>query len=154
MNLLLYYEGMLKWKSQEMTKANTIQAKRKFKNRWPFKQVRLSEEEDTCAGAALVAKSFISLVCCADSMSVGPTTLRAIELHISQVLEKITSNGYMAKKNQRWLQKTSAKRISSIDSKPSTYSNHLVFLRCNRDTSDVRPLPLHPPHAVQYFLES
>lgn len=68
-----------------MTKVNTIQARRKFRNRWPFKQVRDSEDTDS-AGAAFVAKAFTSFVCCADSMSFGPTTLCAIELHISQVL--------------------------------------------------------------------
>lgn len=72
-----------------MTNANTIQAKRKFKNRWPFKQVRVSEvADDTGADAAFVANALDSFVCCADSTSFGPTTLRAIEQHISQVLSK------------------------------------------------------------------
>ena len=71
-----------------MTNANTIQAKRKFKNRWPFKQVRASEAADIGADAALVATALDSFVCCADSTSFGPMTLRARELQISQVLEK------------------------------------------------------------------
>nr|GMD43401.1 hypothetical protein Iba_chr10cCG4940 [Ipomoea batatas] len=49
---------MLKWKSQEMTKANTIQAKRKFRNQCPFRQFRVSGAEDVgTANTAFVAKS-------------------------------------------------------------------------------------------------
>lgn len=69
-----------------MTKAKTIQARRKFKKRCPFKQVRVSgAEEDVLDAATLL--SLACCCCCPGSISLGPTTLLAIELQISQVLQ-------------------------------------------------------------------
>nr|GMC88705.1 conserved hypothetical protein [Ipomoea batatas] len=82
---------MLKWKSQEMTKANTIQAKRKFRNQCPFRQFRVSGAKDVgTANTAFVAKSLVSIVGCTGSTSFGPTRLRTIELQISHTLKAIT----------------------------------------------------------------
>nr|GMC97605.1 hypothetical protein BHM03_00053129 [Ipomoea batatas] len=90
------YEGALKWKSHEMTNANTMQAKRKFKNFCPLQQLRASEveaEEAVPVAAFVLPAPFVSFACSSDdSVSFGPTTLRAIELQISQVLEKQLRN--------------------------------------------------------------
>lgn len=79
---------MLKWKSQDMTKANTIQARRKFKKRWPVKQLRVSVAEGAGTEDAADATRLPSLATCAASMSLGPRTFRATELQISQVLQQ------------------------------------------------------------------
>lgn len=71
-----------------MTKAKTIQARRKFKKRCPFKQVRVSgAEEDVLDAATLLSLACCCCCCCPGSISLGPTTLLAIELQISQVLQ-------------------------------------------------------------------
>lgn len=48
-----------------MTKANTIQARRKFKKRWPFKHVRVSAAEGVGAddGVEFAAAALPSLDC-------------------------------------------------------------------------------------------
>ena len=76
---------MLKWNSHEITKAKTIQARRKFRKRWPFKQVRVSLVDEDGAEAAAV----VSFACSDDSTSFGPTTLCATELQISHVLRML-----------------------------------------------------------------
>lgn len=74
-----------------MTKANTMQAKRKFRNQCPFRQFRVSEALDDVGTAetAFVAKSLVTFVCCTGSTSFGPTRLRTIELQISHTLKAI-----------------------------------------------------------------
>lgn len=75
-----------------MTKANTIQASRKFMKRWPCQKLRDSAPDtvvDTAAGAgvATVALLLVSVECSVNSISFAPKTLRAVELQISQVLK-------------------------------------------------------------------
>lgn len=96
----LYDDGTLKWKSHDMTNANTMQASSKFKKRWPCQKFRVSEGNVGVAGMADGAGGMsISLVgCSADSTSLTPAMFRAMELQISQVLE---SQGDQNKSNQR-----------------------------------------------------
>lgn len=79
-----FYADTLKWKSQEMTKAKTIQARRKFRNLWPCQKFRISVGR---AGAAAVATSVVSFHCSINSASFAPETFRATDPHISQILQ-------------------------------------------------------------------
>lgn len=98
------YEGMLKWKSQDITKAKTMQASIRFRNRWPFNQLLLV----SVAEAATVAPAS-----CTTSILVGLTIFRAIELQISQVLRK----GNMSK----------IVRSMVRTSKPYSRKNHQMY---------------------------
>lgn len=86
-----YYDGTLKWKSHDKTNANTTQASRKFRNRWPCQKLRVSAM-GTGATAAAVVASLASFECSVDSISIDPKTLRAIEWHISHVLKQNQAN--------------------------------------------------------------
>lgn len=82
----VYEDGTLKCKSHDITNANTIQASRKFRKRWPCQKLRISE---WCADAGTAATATVLLVsfdCSVTSISFIPTTLRAMEWQISQVL--------------------------------------------------------------------
>ena len=84
----IYDDGTLKWKSHDKTNANTMQASRKFRKRWPCQKLRVSA---TVAGAKTVTAAvalLVSFECTVDSMSFDPKTLRATELQISQVLKQ------------------------------------------------------------------
>lgn len=85
----IFHDGTLKWKSQEITKANTIQASKKFKNRWPCQKFRVSDGCTDAADEAAVAASFASFHCSIISASLAPATLRAMDPQISQVLPLI-----------------------------------------------------------------
>lgn len=74
----------MKWNNQDMTKAKTIQPSKKLRNRWPCQKLRVSEEG---TDVEAVAASFASFHCSSNSTSFGPATLRAIDPHISQVLQ-------------------------------------------------------------------
>ena len=76
-----------------MTKANTIQASRKFMRRRPCQKLRDSAPDtvvDTAAGAGAVALLLVSFECSINSVSLALKTLRAIELQISQVLKQFS----------------------------------------------------------------
>jgi hypothetical protein len=67
-----------------MTKANTMQARRKLRNRCPCQNLRGSAGGGgACAAAAAL---FVSLHWSLNSGSPKTTTLDAVELHISQTL--------------------------------------------------------------------
>lgn len=83
-----YEEGTLKWKSHETTKANTIQARRKLRNRWPCQKFRDSVDDIEVETAAVAEALLASVDCSVNSISLPPTTLRAIEWQISHVLDK------------------------------------------------------------------
>lgn len=68
-----------------MTKAKTIHARRKFKNRWPCQKFRVSA--GCTGGAAVTATSLAWFHCSADPVSFAPATFRAIDPQISQVLQ-------------------------------------------------------------------
>lgn len=85
-----YDDGTLKWKSHDKTNAKTMQASRKFRNRWPCQKLRDSDT-GTCAKTVVAAVAlFVSFECSVDSMSFDAKTLCATEWHISQVLEQKT----------------------------------------------------------------
>ncbi|KAK8542239.1 hypothetical protein V6N13_137186 [Hibiscus sabdariffa] len=81
------HDGILKWKSQEITKAKTIQASRKFRNRCPCQKF-LDSAPRIATGAAADAESFESFHCSVISVSLGPVTFRAVDPQISQILGK------------------------------------------------------------------
>lgn len=81
-----YDEGMLKWKSHDMTNANTMQASRKLRKRWPCQMLRVSPWPIAAEIEDVALALFTSFESSAVSISVAPATLRAIELQISQVL--------------------------------------------------------------------
>uniref|UniRef100_A0A0A8XSP3 Uncharacterized protein n=1 Tax=Arundo donax TaxID=35708 RepID=A0A0A8XSP3_ARUDO len=81
------HPGTLKWKSQEMTKANTMQASRKLRNRCPCQNLRVSAG-GPCTTATLSVSLHWSLNC----GSPKTTTLLAVELHISQILFPLILN--------------------------------------------------------------
>lgn len=70
-----------------MTKAKTIQARRKFKKRWPCQKLRISVGGAAAAAAAEVL--LVSFHWSMNSVSFTPTTLRAVDPQISQVLKII-----------------------------------------------------------------
>ena len=100
-----YEDGTLKWKSHDTTKANTIQARRKFRKRWPCQKLRDSVDDIDAETAAVAEALLASDDCSVNSTSLAPTTLRAIEWQISQVLHKIVERiDYyiqMKKKNKK-----------------------------------------------------
>lgn len=73
------YEGTLKWNSHDITKANTIQARRKFRNRWPRQKLWLSDEGIDAATAAVEDALLDSVDCSVNSTSCGPRMFRAME---------------------------------------------------------------------------
>lgn len=82
-----------------MTKANTMQASRKFRKRWPCQKLRVSAPDtvvETAAGAGAVAVAvtvallLVSFECSVNSISLALKTFRAVELQISQVLKKFS----------------------------------------------------------------
>ena len=75
------HPGTLKWKSQDMTNANTMQARRKLRNRWPCQNLRGSAA--VAWAAAVLLDSFH---CSMKSASLKPATLHAVEPQISQIL--------------------------------------------------------------------
>lgn len=77
-------------------KATTTQARRKFRKRWPFKQLRVSALASPAAEAVFATVELLSFVCCDASISFGPTTFCAIELQISHVL-KMTNDSKILK---------------------------------------------------------
>lgn len=82
-----YDDDTLKWKSQDIINANTTQASRKFRKRWPFQKLRVSPWRAGAETEDIAVPLLVSLDCSIDSKSVAPATLRAIELQISQVLK-------------------------------------------------------------------
>lgn len=78
------HADMLKWKSQEITKAKTIQARRKFRNLWPCQKFRISGGRTVAVAAAT---SDVSFHCSINSASLAPETFRATDPHISQILQ-------------------------------------------------------------------
>lgn len=86
------HEGTLKWKSQEMTKAKTIQANKKFRNLWPCQKFRVSAGWTGAAAGVVVAVSFDSFHCSITSTSLTPETLTAVDPQISQVLHSCTED--------------------------------------------------------------
>lgn len=82
------HEGTLKWKSQEITNAKTIQASKKLRKRWPCQKFRVSVGATGAAAVAVsAAAAFVSFHCSINSASFTPTTFLAIDPHISQVLQ-------------------------------------------------------------------
>lgn len=77
------HPGTLKWKSHEMTKAKTMHARRKLRNRCPCQNLLVS-----FGNACPAAVEFDSFDCSTNSGSPNTTTLHAVELQISQVLGK------------------------------------------------------------------
>ena len=75
------HPGTLKWKSQDMTNANTMQARRKLRNRCPCQNLRGSAA--VAWAAAVLLDSFH---CSMKSASLKPATLHAVEPQISQIL--------------------------------------------------------------------
>lgn len=90
------YEGTLKWNSQDITKANTIQASKKFRNRCPRQKLWLSDEGIDAATVVVEEALLDSLDCSVNSTSFGPRMFRAMEWQISHVLiirfKKIRNN--------------------------------------------------------------
>lgn len=84
--LCRFQEGTLKWKSQDMTNANTIQANKKFRNRWPCQKFRDWDEGKDVVAAAAAAASLISFHDSVSSASGTPDTFCATDPQISQVL--------------------------------------------------------------------
>lgn len=83
-SVLGFHESTLKWKSQEITKANTMHASSVFMTRRPCQKFWFSATAVGAAGAmlAFAVALFASLVC-------SPTTLSAVAPQISQVLRMI-----------------------------------------------------------------
>lgn len=83
-----FQEGTLKWNSQEMTKANTIQASKKLRNRWPCQKFRVSDVVVVVPPGAAAADmaSLASFHCSISSASFAPATFCAIDPQISHVL--------------------------------------------------------------------
>jgi hypothetical protein len=77
------HPGTLKWKSQDMTNANTMQARRKLRNRCPCQNLRGSVA--VAWAAAVLLDSFH---CSMKSASLKPATLHAVEPQISQILRQ------------------------------------------------------------------
>jgi hypothetical protein len=77
------HPGTLKWKSQDITNANTMQARRKLRNRCPCQNLRGSV---AVAWAATVPLD--SFHCSMKSISLKPATLHAVEPQISQILRQ------------------------------------------------------------------
>jgi hypothetical protein len=77
------HPGTLKWKSQDITNANTMQARRKLRNRCPCQNLRGSV--DVAWAAAVLLDSFH---CSMKSASQKPATLHAVEPQISQILRQ------------------------------------------------------------------
>lgn len=77
------HPGTLKWKSQDITNANTMQARRKLRNRCPCQNLRVSV--DAAWAAAVLLDSFH---CSMKSASQKPATLHAVEPQISQILRQ------------------------------------------------------------------
>ena len=92
-----YDEGTLKWKSHDITNANTMQASRKFRKRCPCHMLRWSPWGVEAETAAIAVALLASLDCSIDSISVAPATLRATEWQISHILKKTLSR--LIKKN-------------------------------------------------------
>lgn len=84
------HPGTLKWKSHEMTKAKTMHARRKLRNRCPCQNLLVSVG-NVCPAAAVVD----SFDCSVNSGSPKTTTLHATELQISQVLGKEKEKGIL-----------------------------------------------------------
>ena len=103
-----FHEGTLKWKSHEMTKANTIQASRKFRNRCPCQQFWVSAG-CTGAGASAATASFDSFHC-SNSASFTPATLRATDPQISQVLQLHTGKKIIIKLQRNRLYRSYSKK--------------------------------------------
>lgn len=77
------HDRTLKWKSQDITKANTMQGSKKFNMRWPCQKFRLSTRIIGAADAdeAVAATPFDWFIC-------SPATFNAVEPQISQILER------------------------------------------------------------------
>lgn len=71
-----FQDGTLKWKSQDMTNANTMQASKKLRNRRPCQKFRVWT----------AAESLVPFHDSVGSDSATPTTFCARDPHISQVL--------------------------------------------------------------------
>lgn len=67
-----------------MTNANTIQASKKLRKRWPCQKFRVSDED---SGTATVATSLASFHCSSNSASFVHETFSATDPQISQVLQ-------------------------------------------------------------------
>ncbi|EEF31971.1 conserved hypothetical protein [Ricinus communis] len=78
-----WYLHMHSAMSQEMTKAKTIHASKKFRNRWPCQKCRVSAV-CTDGTAVATAASLASFHCSTNSTSFGPVTFRATDPQISQ----------------------------------------------------------------------
>lgn len=62
-----------------MTNANTTQASRKFRKRWPRQKLGVSKWDADAATAATAVALLVSFDCSFVSVSFTPTTLRAME---------------------------------------------------------------------------
>ena len=62
-----------------MTNANTMQARRKLRKRWPCQKLRESVWGVGPENAAVAVELLVSFDCSVDSISFTPITLRAIE---------------------------------------------------------------------------
>lgn len=118
-----FQEGMWKWNSHDRKNAKTIHASKIFTNRWPIKNTRLSEVEETGTETAVVGIALASQFWCIDSMSLEPTTFCATELQISQILSLIERN----KKNMSDLGKTNYLQSGQDDLKKK--QNCLLYNR-------------------------
>lgn len=74
-----YVDGTLKWKSHDTTNANTIQARRKFRKRWPCQKLR--DSDVGIDATAEIAEALLDSLafCSANSISLAPATLRAMD---------------------------------------------------------------------------
>lgn len=71
-----------------MTKAKTIEASKKLRNRWPFQKLRVSDAAMVSPGAVARdgVEPFGSSHCSVSSASSAPAMFRAVDPHISHVL--------------------------------------------------------------------
>lgn len=88
--ICVHHDGILKWKSHDITKAKTKHARMKFNSLWPLMHPRPPRvADDMCVGPTIIAPGFISIDPWIDGVSFGPIRLLTIELQISHVLIKI-----------------------------------------------------------------
>lgn len=70
-----------------MTKANTMQARRKLRKRCPCQKLWVSTGGAGADVMPVTVALLASVGCSVSSISFGPTMFLAVELHISQVLQ-------------------------------------------------------------------
>lgn len=93
--LALFLSFILKWKSQYMTKANTMQASKEFRKGCPLQKLLvvsgLATEDTGTTWAVTIVAEVIAFECCISSSSIAAFTFSAVELHISQTLKNTTT---------------------------------------------------------------